>query len=922
MLTFDALTARRAEIDESPGLTLLRDHLVARAQPVLERMPIVPRIKALLSRDGGVCPDDQSQLLFNPWSPHAHRCPACSRSFSGERHHAHWVRAQHLWIVERAAHLATVHAVTDCTAAAVRSRQLLAAYYDLYFELPNSDNVLGPSHLFFSTYLESMWLLNYLAAAFILREMNALDDHDISRINAIADEAATIIAEFNEGLSNRQTWNSAALTAIATWFGDEELAVTAIEGRTGLVGHLADGFGSDGMWWEGENYHLFALRGLLIGLQWARTAGADVLESNEVASHLSWALMAPADTALPDLTFPARKDARYGVSLSHPAYLECWESGYAALGPRAPAELPAWLRTLYQVPTRTALTYDAYLHEAGEERPARYSRADLSWWALLAMTPSLPTESAALALSEKNGPALSDANGWSRPSRLMEQQGLAIMRRGDRYASLECGGGGAGHGHPDRLHLTLHVDGVHWLPDPGTGSYVLRDLFWYRSTLAHNAPLLDEVDQPAGDTARCAAFATNGGWAWSVGAWQGVRRTVVAGPRWILDVVHLEGDRPRQLDLPWHLAGDSVVRADGAWQAEAITSEFVSGLERFVPVISGAPISVEATADNRRLRLWFAGDGDLLRAIGPSLPGSTQTRPFYVRRAHRNSAFVVTVLDLTGKITATDFEGSLVRIHEGDDRTTVQLSATEATIAGGTERIVLGGARPVPLGAATFVLDRPPITLGHAVWVDAEPPLDGSPRGFNRSAPLTLNEEYQYFRSETPYPGADDFAATAYVNWADNDLYLAVDVTKHALVLRPVDPPPLALDNEPEDINADGIQVYYRGVDHRVHGWLIRPAPDDSLVVRPIGDTVPDAGVAGAWRRTAHGYAISARLPCPQLGQLRRNERLGFDLIVNEMREGRVRRAGQLVWSGGPGWVYLRGDRQDPARLGELELLG
>jgi hypothetical protein len=47
---------------------------------------------------------------------------------------------------------------------------------------------------------------------------------------------------------------------------------------------------------------------------------------------------------------------------------------------------------------------------------------------------------------------------------------------------------------------------------------------------------------------------------------------------------------------------------------------------------------------------------------------------------------------------------------------------------------------------------------------------------------------------------------------------------------------------------------------------------------------------------------------------------LGFDLLVNEAHPGRLRRAGQLVWSGGGGWVYLRGDRQDPAAFGTLEL--
>jgi hypothetical protein len=33
-----------------------------------------------------------------------------------------------------------------------------------------------------------------------------------------------------------------------------------------------------------------------------------------------------------------------------------------------------------------------------------------------------------------------------------------------------------------------------------------------------------------------------------------------------------------------------------------------------------------------------------------------------------------------------------------------------------------------------------------------------------------------------------------------------------------------------------------------------------------------------------------------------------------------MRRAGQLVWSGGGGWVYLRGDRQNESGFGVLEL--
>jgi hypothetical protein len=40
---------------------------------------------------------------------------------------------------------------------------------------------------------------------------------------------------------------------------------------------------------------------------------------------------------------------------------------------------------------------------------------------------------------------------------------------------------------------------------------------------------------------------------------------------------------------------------------------------------------------------------------------------------------------------------------------------------------------------------------------------------------------------------------------------------------------------------------------------------------------------------------------------------IAFDLVVNERPPERERRRGQLVLSGGGGFAYLQGDRQDPA---------
>src|SRR6266404_2348088 len=621
VVTAEQLAARREQIATAPDLAALLAHTRERAAPLLARLPPIPDSKALLSTDGGVCPEDGAALGFDPWSPAAHGCPRCAKTFSGERHDRHWVRYQHLWLAERAAHLATLAALDGNDAAAARATEILRAYARSYWQYPNRDNVLGPSRLFFSTYLESVWIGNYLAAAALLRAGGRLDDATADDVSRVADEAANLIGEFDEGFSNRQTWNNAALAAIAGWFEDEDLAKRAIEGPTGLLEHLLRGFGRDGTWYEGENYHLFALRGLLIGAAWARLAGVDIFAEPKLAARLRAALLAPARTALPDFTFPARKDARFGVSLAQPAYVELWEVGLAGLGTRETengnGELESWLAAVYQAPAPQPELFESYLHDAplsGAALPV--SRRTLSWWSLVFIAPELP----------------SGAPPWLPGSVLLESQGLAVLRTagGGRYASLECGPYGGGHGHPDRLHLTLYADGVHWLADPGTGSYVSHDLFWYRSTLAHNAPRLDGMSQPPGD-AVCETFDTSGEWAWVRGRHGEITRTLVAGPGYLLDVVELVSRTEHVLELPWHVLGAGEV-GPGRWTTGELADEFVSRVEQVVPE-GPAPLVLESAVGPRRLRAFVSFAGELVRAEGPGRPRDRKRETFYVVRA-------------------------------------------------------------------------------------------------------------------------------------------------------------------------------------------------------------------------------------------------------------------------------------------------
>ncbi len=911
MLTAEELDQRRAEIEAAPELAALLERLVERAAPVLQTMPAVPGFKALLTADGGVCANDGTRLEFDPWSPTAHRCPQCGKEFTGERHDRAWAHYQHLWLAERAAHLATIAVLAGREDAARRANQLLQAYRG-YADYPNRDNVLGPSRLFFSTYLESIWIGNYLAAATLLREAGLLDDETAEIVAQVADEAANVIGDFDEGLSNRQTWHNAALASIAVWFEDEELATRAIEGPSGIVTHLLHGFGEDGMWYEGDNYHLFALRGQLLGMWWARQAGVDLLADDRLGDRLARALRAPAATALPDSTFPARKDSRFGVSLAQPMYLELWEIGLARVGANAGqhGELWSWLRQLYQSPAPKAQTFDSYLHEAGDPRlPPRRTRADLSWWALLEMMPSLPKETAP----------------WSPASAFIAGQGLAILRNAERYASLECGGYGGGHGHPDRLNLILHANGEYWLPDFGTGSYVSRDLFWYRSTLAHNAPRLDGVSQPFGD-ASCDNFDENGGWGWVRGRFGELVRTIIAGPSYLLDVVELAGTVDRVLELPWHLSGQVEVVPSGDWVPAELKGDFIRQVEQFVPA-SSAPIVLRSTGQNATMSLHLASQGELLRAIGPGAPGANAPAAFFVVRARGKSLRLVSVLESTSAeptVRAVRLTGAAIEVETaaGVDHHSATVEGWEVQTPVGTRR--LAGARRTEAPFQPLIAqDRRLSTDGAAIQALEAPALDGTLDGFEPGEPLQLDHEDQYRRSEEPYAGPEEFSASATVNWSDEGLYLAVDVVKPEVIPRDPRAQPLRLDNEPDEIHADGIQVYLRlPTDDNVIGLIIVPSTESgALITRGVAGTggSPEM-VRGSWQPTESGYRLTIGITPPDWNDIRRGDRIGFDLLVNEMQPERLRRAGQLVWSGGGGWIWLRGDRQDPARFGTIEL--
>ena len=102
------------------------------------------------------------------------------------------------------------------------------------------------------------------------------------------------------------------------------------------------------------------------------------------------------------------------------------------------------------------------------------------------------------------------------------------------------------------------------------------------------------------------------------------------------------------------------------------------------------------------------------------------------------------------------------------------------------------------------------------------------------------------------------------------------------LTFRPPDAATGGLDNEDDDLNSDGLQVYLQpgGNSARVPAGAIHHGA--ALRARPVpGDRGGGRRRAGRWRKTEDGYTVS--LAVRHGWDLVAGEPIGFQLIVNEM---------------------------------------
>ena len=335
---------------------------------------------------------------------------------------------------------------------------------------------------------------------------------------------------------------------------------------------------------------------------------------------------------------------------------------------------------------------------------------------------------------------------------------------------------------------------------------------------------------------------------------------------------------------------------------------------RAAPVAAMRPVEIGSEREGRTARAFVCATvaSTWFRAIAPGQPPRA-TRPFYVVRCDERSGVIRAVWSWSPRVEGVSFTGDRTEITVGDERHVhyrtpehwqVELNVGSAhsgiELTGWRSRAEPGANRP----PGPRVPTKPPITVRRAatqpvVWELGEP---------------------HYRRSEETWTEAACPSARVSVTANSDELIVDVFVATLAPVFAPADAVN-PYDNEHPDVNGDGVQLYVR-TPADGGAWMIVPEVGRREArVRPLEGWGTLQLRRAVWRPSADGYELRAHIALGA-SSASGDYPIAIDVLINETAPGRERRRGQLVLSGAEGeFVYLRGDRHDPARLVPLVIV-
>lgn len=562
-----------------------------------------------VARNGGYyhayfCPDHAAELIFEEHTPGQHACPVDGRVWSGQPFNDSWLWTANRRMAQRAYRLALLWRLEGNRTHLDAARRILTEYAAIYPDVHSLRNDPSVGKITFSALDESVWAIPIAWACHWIWP-GAVDDRGLLRTRLLEPAAKHIEAQRTPRIHNYENWLNAALATLGTALGDEALVRTVIDDTYGLTDQLARGVLDDGHWYEGaSSYHYYTL-GAVLYLAQAREGLPGDPVGNPTMRRM---FEAPLRIAYPDDHVPAINDCWYHSRVTD-------EVGHGI--PNGPG--------FYEIAAGTygAPEFEAVLGRAYRSMP----RANVE---SLLYGPDEVSDAVAPPLVESN----EAASGFAvlRPDLPSDSPGELLLKYGPH---------GGGHGHADKLALSIYGGGRRWGADLGTPGYgIAINDSWYRHTLSHSTILLEGEAQPpaTGEALRYRPVGGNDfGIAdaqvhWEQGPYAAVyaRRVVLARHGYFIVLTRLEAPVARRAHVVFHHEGEITGWPDGDEGAANLPdndSYAHLGEARGWPAAQGATVRLAVPTDGGApvaLTAAFAplSGARLLTARSPGNPAS------------------------------------------------------------------------------------------------------------------------------------------------------------------------------------------------------------------------------------------------------------------------------------------------------------
>lgn len=403
--------------------------------------------------------DCGAQLAYPPnmETRPSYTCPACGKTYSGEKYDGALRLMRHHQIANAAMDLAVVYGIEKDPRYAEKVADILRKYADVY-PGPHTDHSHGG--IMMQSLNEAMWVIPLAQAYDLIYDSGRLSQSDKRHIEErlFRPVAKGLIACGNPG--NWGSWHFSAVGVIGFAIKDPEMVEYALKS---LRSQLSNDLGDDGLWPESiHTYHFFALSAFIYFAEACWRAGIDVYNwEPRPGKGLKLMFSAPLEYMYPTFKLPAINDGWYDSYL--PLYL--YEIAYKR-----------WKDPAFAWAFETGAPLEKKGLEALLSKSLDYVKAGMHYHFLFGdEQPSNPP-----------APRFTSTN--------FSHFGLCTLRIGDTMATFHYGRFW-GHGHPDKLSFTLFANGSPMIDDYGTSGYGSPSVRWYQSTASHNTVVVDGKSQ-------------------------------------------------------------------------------------------------------------------------------------------------------------------------------------------------------------------------------------------------------------------------------------------------------------------------------------------------------------------------------------------------------------------------------------------